>query len=48
MDQPKPHDVEIVKLKKDEAEIDQPEPEDDEISLAEKWDDVEIRIKPND
>jgi hypothetical protein len=24
------------------------EPEDEEISLVEKWDDAEIRIKPND
>jgi endonuclease YncB( thermonuclease family) len=47
-DEPKPHDVEVVKLKTDEAKIAQTEPEDEEISLVEKWDDVEIRIKPND
>ena len=48
LDQPKPHDVEVVELKKDKAKIAQPEPEDEDISLVEKWGDVEMRIKPND
>ena len=47
-DERKLHDGEVVKLKSDEAQIAQPEPQDDEISLVEKWDDVEIRMKPND
>ena len=45
-EEPKPHEVVVVELKPtvDEAKA-EPEEEEDEISLVEKWDDVEIRIK---
>ena len=45
-EEPKPHPVEIVEIKPFKEP--KAEPEDEEISLVEKWDDVEIRIKPND
>ena len=47
-DVPKPHDVEVVKLEVEEQTIAETEPDNDEIELVEKWDDVEIKIKPND
>ena len=42
----KPHPVEVVEIKP--VEEPKAEPEDEDISLVERWDDVEIRIKPND
>ena len=45
-EEPKPHPVEVVEIKP--VEEPKAEPEDEDISLVERWDDVEIRIKPND
>ena len=45
-EEPKPHPAEIVEIKP--VEEPKAEPEDEDISLVERWDDVEIRIKPND
>jgi endonuclease YncB( thermonuclease family) len=44
--EPKPHPVEVVEIKP--LKEPKAEPADEEISLVEKWDDVEIIIKPND
>ena len=41
--EPKPHPVEVVELKP--VEEPKAEPEEEVISLVEKWDDVEIKIK---
>ena len=45
-EEPKPHPVEVVEIKP--VEEPKAEPEDEDISLVERWDDVEIRIKPTD
>ena len=45
-EEPKPHPVEVVEIKP--VEEPKAEPDDEDISLVERWDDVEIRIKPND
>ena len=42
-EEPKPHPVEVVEIKP--VEEPKAEPDDEEISLVEKWDDVEIKIK---
>ena len=44
-EEPKPHPVEVVEIKP--LKEPKAEPADEEISLVEKWDDVEITIKPN-
>ena len=45
-EEPKPHPVEVVEIKP--VEEPKAEPDDEDISLVERWDDVEVRIKPND
>ena len=47
-EEPKPHEVVVVKLEAEETTTAEPEPDNDELELVEKWDDVEIKIKPND
>ena len=42
-EEPKPHPVEVVEIRP--VEEPKAEPEEEEISLVEKWDDVEIKIK---
>ena len=41
-EEPKPHPVEVVEIKP--VEEPKTDPEDEDISLVERWDDVEIRI----